>query len=498
MFHSIRRTSITVSILYIITSCLIFGPCQGTVPSPRATTDIICHTNHASECYPRIFQPTLKFQVVQNDQELPPGLHIRMNLATGVKEARLNEPEPEEDEHTTGLTVVDDVDNDNDDKDNDYQEHQRSPALRDQSNPPPPPPHFALPPTRPPPLDHSEASLFKSSIIDLLDYSSSSASGKDSESAALSALSDLEDLAHSHHWGLTLARDRSILHLLFTFLRPSIFSQSSASSGVEVQLRSATALLLATAIHNNPAALTAALSHFYNDEWPTGPLELVLTALVHDQLPSLLTRMVFLLSALCQDETQLWKFVEAGGLDILAKLFDPDNTGSDEKDRLRGKIANFMLDHLFQIPERHCLFERSAADRSGAEESAAASSAAEDNKPLNPGLLDCVNEDSWVLIDNKIISSMQAQGTTTTDDDDDSAFQKKGEEEASSQSHHHPVVDVFSPWCSLFSKSSQALNGRAGKKGTTTLELETATASENILDAQRSLRRKMNLYGREC
>lgn len=483
MFHSIRRTSIIVSILYII-SCLIFA-CQGTVPSPRATTDIICHTNRASECYPRIFQPTLKFQVVHNDQELPPGLHIRMNLATGVKEARLNEPEPEDDEHTTGLTVVGDANDNDENDDDDYQERQRSPALRDQSNPPTP--HFALPPTRPPPLDHSEASLFKSSI-DLLE--SSSASGKDSETA-LSALSDLEDLAHSHHWGLTLARDRSILHLLFTFLRRPI-SHSSASSVVEVQLRSATALLLATAIHNNPAALTAALSHFYNDEWPTGPLELVLTALVHDQLPSLLTRMVFLLSALCQDENQLWQFVEAGGLDILAKLFDPDNTGSDEKDRLRGKIANFMLDHLFQIPERHCLFERAAAaaDFSGAEESAAA----DNNKPLKSGSLDCVNEDSWVLIDKKIISSMQAQGTTTTIEDDDSVLQKG--EEASSQSHH-PVADIFSPWCSLFSKSSQALNGRAEKKGTTT-SLETATASENILDAQRSLRRKMNLYGREC
>lgn len=428
MFNAIR-TSI-VSILYII-SCLIFA--QGTIPSPRATTDIICHTNHASECYPRIFQPTLKFQVVHDDQELPPGLHIRMNLATGVKEARLNEPEFEEDQHATGLTIVDD------DNDDDEHEPQGSPGLRDQSNHP----HFALPLTRPPPVDPSEGSVFRSSI-DVL----GSSSGQDSETS-LSALSDLEDLAHSHHWGLTLARDRSTLHLLFNFLRPSI---SQSASSVEVQIRSATALLLATAIHNNPAALTAALSHFYNDEWPTGPLELVLMALIHDQLPSLLTRMVFLLSALCQDETQLWQFVEAGGLDILAKVFDPDNAGNDEKDRLRGKIANFMLDHLFQIPERDCLFKQV------------------------PGS-DCEHEDSWVLIDKKLISSVQAQGTT------DSVSQK-GETS-------HPVADVFSPWCSLLSKSFQALS-RAEK------DTERAIASENIFDAQRSLVRKMNLYGRDC
>lgn len=441
MFNSIR--AFIVSILYIISS-LTFA--QGTVPSPRATTDIICHTNRASECYPRTFQPTLNFQVVHDDQELPPGLHIRMNLATGVKEARLNEPEHEEDQRATGLILVDDVDDD--------REPQGSPGLRDQSKPPP----FALPPSRPPPFDPSEGSLFSSSI-DVL----KSSSGQGSETA-LSALSDLEDLAHSHHWGLTLARDRSVLHLLFNFLHPS---NSHSASSVEVQIRSATALLLATAIHNNPAALTATLSHFYNDEWPTGPLELVIMALIHDQLPSLLTRMVFLLSALCQDETQLWQFVEAGGLDILAKVFDPDNAGNDEKDRLRGKIANFMLDHLFQIPERDCLFERPTEH--GREGSGT-------DKQLGPGL-GCEHEDSWVMIDKKIISSRQAQRTT------DSVSQKG---EAS-----HPVADVFSPWCSLFGKSSQALS-KAGK------DTETATASEKINDAQGSLVKKMKLYGREC
>lgn len=189
-------------------------------------------------------------------------------------------------------------------------------------------------------------------------------------------------------------------------------------------------------------------------------------ALIHDQLPSLLTRMVFLLSALCQDETQLWQFVEAGGLDILAKVFDPDNAGSDEKDRLRGKIANFMLDHLFQIPERHCLFERPehAGEGSGTD------------KQLGPSS-DCEHEDSWVMIDKKIISSMQAQRTT------DSVSQKG---EAS-----HPVADVFSPWCSLFGKSSQVLSNAAK-------DTEKATASENIYDAQRSLMKKMNLYGHDC
>ncbi len=60
--------------------------------SPATATDIICHTSDPADCYPRVFQPTENFQVVRDDQDLPPGLHIRLNLNTGLKEARLNIP----------------------------------------------------------------------------------------------------------------------------------------------------------------------------------------------------------------------------------------------------------------------------------------------------------------------------------------------------------------------------------------------------------------------
>lgn len=75
--------------------------------SPKASTDLICHTAHASECYPKIFQPTEQFKTVHDDQELPPGLHVRLNLQTGVKEARLNVPEGDEDEHSAVAIVLD-------------------------------------------------------------------------------------------------------------------------------------------------------------------------------------------------------------------------------------------------------------------------------------------------------------------------------------------------------------------------------------------------------
>ncbi|KAI4248982.1 MAG: hypothetical protein L6R42_009126, partial [Xanthoria sp. 1 TBL-2021] len=95
-------------------TCLLtlstFHSARAATPSPKAESNLICHTNHASECYPQIFQPTEKFQTVHDDQNLPPGLHVRMNLATGIKEARLNIPEPDRDIDSSSLTIIDDSD----------------------------------------------------------------------------------------------------------------------------------------------------------------------------------------------------------------------------------------------------------------------------------------------------------------------------------------------------------------------------------------------------
>lgn len=419
----IQRSSPIVSIFCLISSLLFV---QAAAPSPKASTDLICHTNHASECYPRTFQPTTKFQTVHDDQNLPPGLHIRMNLATGVKEAKLNELDPDEETRAAGLSIIDDV-------------RYGSPDLQDQSNPK----HF-VPFDRPPRFEPSESSLFASSLDALK-------SSPQDPNRVLSALSDLEDLAHSHYWGLTLARDSSLPHILFEFISPSA-SQSQSS----LEIRSAAALLLATAIHNNPTALTAALSHFYNDEWPTGPLEAVVLALAHEQLSSFLNRMIFLLSALCQDETQLWKFVQSGGLDLLAQVFDADNTGDDGRDRLRGKIANFMLDRLLQ-------FDTSATEH--------LSEGRHKQTEEEPDVAaDLKNDDSWVMIDKKTLSTMQVSLDPP------------------------PVLmtRIFRPWCSLFEKSSRKLSGQNEH------DSGAARARENIKNAHEALEKKISFYGCGC
>lgn len=296
---------------------LAFGSLD-TAPSPKASTDLICHTNHASECYPSIFQPTEKFQAVHDDQSLPPGLHVRMNLATGVKEARLNVPES--DDAHSDLVIIDEPE-----KPAVIPEstaHHDQAVLKNEA-----------PRVRPPRFDADEAATFHRSMSTLR---SSSANSED----LAPVITDLQELVHSQDWGLALTKDGHVTRFLVQLFR-------DVSS--KLAIRSLSALLLATAIQNNPEALSAALSHFYNDQWPTGPLDAVFLALLHEQSPQFLVRTVFLLHALCQDPKQLAEFANQGGMPLLLSVLNAEDAGKDEKDKLRGKIANFVVDYLDQL-----------------------------------------------------------------------------------------------------------------------------------------------------
>lgn len=57
----------------------------------------ICAPDDPTDCYPEIFSPTDKWQVVREGQHVPPGLHVRLDINTGLQEARLLQPESNDD-----------------------------------------------------------------------------------------------------------------------------------------------------------------------------------------------------------------------------------------------------------------------------------------------------------------------------------------------------------------------------------------------------------------
>lgn len=305
-------------LLFIFISCLHVN---ATAPSPPAHTDLICHTNHASECYPRMFQPTTSFQTVHDDQELPIGLHIRLNLETGQKEARLNLPMHDEVEVGSELVIIDDkqpsVDCIPDNLHHDQSILKQSVADHG--------------PIRPPNPGSGEGSLFAASIASL-----TSAPPLDPVTL-LTTLETLEDLSHDLYWGVSLANYGAAVHRLV-----DIFNGGNE----DPPIRGLAALVLGTALQNNPAALSALMSQYDGRVSDALPIDNVLVAMTLEEQPQVLARLVFLLSAMCQDPAQIARFEGQEGLSILLKAYDADHLGSGTKDKLRGKIANFLLDHF--------------------------------------------------------------------------------------------------------------------------------------------------------
>jgi nucleotide exchange factor SIL1 len=102
----IFASSLALLFLVIFSTSAPFAAASEPAPSssPSAHVDLICHTDDPKDCYPRVFQPTDEFQIVHDDQDLPSGLHVRLNIWTGQKEAKINDP-TEADPALEGLPI---------------------------------------------------------------------------------------------------------------------------------------------------------------------------------------------------------------------------------------------------------------------------------------------------------------------------------------------------------------------------------------------------------
>lgn len=80
-------------ILFLICSLLVVHvSAQGEEKGAKEGVELICSPADPQDCYPKIFQPTDQFQAVREGQELPHGLHVRLDVTTGEKQAKINDP----------------------------------------------------------------------------------------------------------------------------------------------------------------------------------------------------------------------------------------------------------------------------------------------------------------------------------------------------------------------------------------------------------------------
>ncbi|KAH6627901.1 hypothetical protein F5144DRAFT_577232 [Chaetomium tenue] len=213
-------------------------------PSPSADVELICHTDNPTECYPKIFQATDEFQIVRPDQDLPIGLHVRLNVYTGLKEAKINVPD-EHDPSLEGLPV-----------DSSVVIVERDEA-EEQLKPPPNAPAYEPVGTikKPKSADAAEGSAFYKSLTILK-------KGLDVDAA----LEMLEDISHDIYYGLKIAEDYETVHELFCLSTAPLSSPSTDDDDkTATTLRRArlAALTLSSTLQNNPTALASIETH-----WP--------------------------------------------------------------------------------------------------------------------------------------------------------------------------------------------------------------------------------------
>ncbi|KFY76079.1 hypothetical protein V499_04094 [Pseudogymnoascus sp. VKM F-103] len=318
-------------------------------PSPSPSSDLICHTSNPAECYPRVFEPTEDFQIIHDDQDIPPGLHVRMDIYSGLKQARLNIPMEGEDDNSgipteQTMVIVDQPEQD-------VAEEKEEPlSLRDKSGKKPPAYKAAgkiLPP-REPDGGVTDAEEFQRAVA-VLDSDQA-----DNYTMSVSALTTLLDLSHDIYYGVELMKNSAVIRQL-TFCLDGDLSDASTSAS----RRRLAAGVIANSIQNNPTALeeaqkswrsylpyphsadsSSALQEYAADQ---EFLSRVLLTLRSETDPSAAKAKVNALSGLVKSPELRDVILHLEGLETPLELFA---RAGEEWDIVRKKVAEFVTDNF--------------------------------------------------------------------------------------------------------------------------------------------------------
>ncbi|ROW18305.1 hypothetical protein VPNG_00006 [Cytospora leucostoma] len=232
-------------ILFLVFALLTFGASAATKAADGATTDpagagqdLICHPDDPADCYPRIFQATNDFQEVRVDQELPPGLHIRLDMATGRREAKLDDPN-EQNPALEGLPV-----------DSSVVVVEQEEGFEDDGAPTVPLVPKGAPQYEPvgkikTPQQESQAFLDSLTVLNTLALD---------DRPIDAALDILTDISHDIYYGLKVAEDaNAIKELLCMMSSPEVFTRHGNDDALKQAGRAAA--IVGAALQNNHKAL---------------------------------------------------------------------------------------------------------------------------------------------------------------------------------------------------------------------------------------------------
>lgn len=327
---------------FICLSLPIFARAISSPPSqsPSADAEIICSTTDPTDCYPKTFQPTKDFQNIKEGQNLPPGLHVRMNIWSGEKEARLNIPMEGEEGAVDGVLEIP----------TDQLPTEQSivvvPQPEEEEAQKPAIPKDApvyesagrIPP--PPPTAGNEFSTFQKAMITI-----------QMEARAFdSALDDLRDLSHDIYYGLEIAKDGPVLEKLICL---TLGYGTENMPARENSRDHKAANILASAIQNNPTALKEVSNFSRMVMYPscgvvTEPgtpnfVSMLRNRLGREKDAGALKAKVGAISGLLREPLIRDEFLEKGGMELLLAIFLKKG---EQFDAVREKVGQLVMDNF--------------------------------------------------------------------------------------------------------------------------------------------------------
>lgn len=209
---------------------------------------MICSENNPSDCYPQVFEPTKDWQVVKEGQQIPAGLHVRVNLETGLEEARILQ----EDINLRAEVVIADVEDVQDKVKVGLNSEEVKKKMQDTIN------------------QYRERkktfSRNKITVLDLNDFDHSvtevvSYQAGDSTYRLEKALSTLADLSHDIEFGERLAQDPVIFYTMADLANNLLGSKEKVLNPTNVRLSELIYRLMGSALRNNPEAVEKVLEN---------------------------------------------------------------------------------------------------------------------------------------------------------------------------------------------------------------------------------------------
>ncbi|KAL0936448.1 nucleotide exchange factor sil1 [Colletotrichum truncatum] len=230
-FSPLTIFMVVFGLIFLASSVSASSQASAAAPSPSVEVELICHTDNPAECYPKIFQPTEEFQIVHDDQELPHGLHVRMNINTGEKEAKINDPK-ETNPALEGMPV------------------DRSIVVVDSEEPAEEPQLPEGAPKYDPKGAVKQPQQESSEFYSNLEYVKKGANGVDLPIDE--ALEFLEDISHDIYYGLKITETFDTIKALLCLMTDP---KTPTSSKGAVPRDQQAAAIISGALQNNPTAL---------------------------------------------------------------------------------------------------------------------------------------------------------------------------------------------------------------------------------------------------